>query len=89
MSHERRDDVNGYSSDRSGSGSAAPGRSGPRPPQPQREAHENRRSYLDFDMDGLPGNLRQVNPAASVLRVRTRTGQGVAAWPSWLRDVAS
>lgn len=41
--------------------------------------------YLGFDMDGFLGNLRQVNPAAEVLLVSARTGEGVDAWCDWLR----
>jgi hydrogenase nickel incorporation protein HypB len=41
--------------------------------------------YLDFDMDCFLGNLRAVNPAASVLQVSARTGEGVDAWCDWLR----
>ena len=42
--------------------------------------------YLDFDMDGFLGNLRTVNPAAEVLLVSARTGEGVAAWCDWLQQ---
>jgi hydrogenase nickel incorporation protein HypB len=41
--------------------------------------------YLGFDMDGFLANLRAVNPAASVLQVSARTGDGVDAWCDWLR----
>jgi hydrogenase nickel incorporation protein HypB len=41
--------------------------------------------YLDFDMDAFLANLRSVNPAASVLQVSARTGEGVDAWCDWLR----
>jgi hydrogenase nickel incorporation protein HypB len=41
--------------------------------------------YLDFDMDGFAANLKQVNPAARVLHVSARTGEGVPAWCEWLR----
>ena len=41
--------------------------------------------YLDFDIDGFLASLRQVNPAAQVLRVSARTGEGVDAWVDWLR----
>ncbi|HEX4088019.1 MAG TPA: hydrogenase nickel incorporation protein HypB [Trebonia sp.] len=41
--------------------------------------------YLDFDLDGFTGNLRKVNPAADVLFVSARTGEGVGAWCDWLR----
>lgn len=41
--------------------------------------------YLDFDMDRFLSDLRSVNPAASVLQVSARTGEGVDAWCDWLR----
>jgi hydrogenase nickel incorporation protein HypB len=41
--------------------------------------------YLDFDMDGFLGNLKKVNPAARVLHMSARTGEGVPAWCDWLR----
>jgi hydrogenase nickel incorporation protein HypB len=41
--------------------------------------------HLDFDLDGFVGNLRRVNPAADVLFVSARTGDGVDAWCDWLR----
>jgi hydrogenase nickel incorporation protein HypB len=41
--------------------------------------------YLGFDMDGFLDNLRKVNPAAEVMLVSARTGEGVDAWCDWLR----
>lgn len=41
--------------------------------------------HLDFDMDGFLGNLRAVNPSATVIQVSARTGDGVDAWCDWLR----
>lgn len=41
--------------------------------------------YLGFDMDEFRRNLRKVNPAAEVLLVSARTGEGVDAWCDWLR----
>jgi hydrogenase nickel incorporation protein HypB len=41
--------------------------------------------YLDFDMDCFLRNLRTVNPAAAVLPLSARTGEGVDAWCEWLR----
>jgi hydrogenase nickel incorporation protein HypB len=41
--------------------------------------------YLDFDMAGFLANLRQVNPAAEIIRVSARTGEGVDDWCDWLR----
>jgi hydrogenase nickel incorporation protein HypB len=36
-------------------------------------------------MDEFLGNLRKVNPAATVMPVSARTGDGVDAWCDWLR----
>jgi hydrogenase nickel incorporation protein HypB len=41
--------------------------------------------HLEFDMDRAIGSLRAVNPAALVLPLSARTGQGMAAWYDWLR----
>ena len=41
--------------------------------------------HLGFDMDGFLGNLRKVNPAAEVMLLSARTGEGVDAWCDWLR----
>jgi len=41
--------------------------------------------YLGFDMDGFLGNLRAVNPAATVVQASARTGEGVDAWCDWVR----
>jgi hydrogenase nickel incorporation protein HypB len=41
--------------------------------------------HLGFDLDGFLGNLRQVNPAAEILLVSARTGEGVDSWCDWLR----
>ena len=41
--------------------------------------------YLGFDMEGFLANLRKVNPAAEVMLVSARTGEGVDAWCDWLR----
>src|ERR1700722_11632383 len=41
--------------------------------------------YLDFDLDGFVGNLREVTPASEFLFVSARTGEGVGAWCDWLR----
>jgi hydrogenase nickel incorporation protein HypB len=40
--------------------------------------------YLDFEMDLFLNNLRQVNPGARVIMASARSGEGVAAWCSWL-----
>jgi hydrogenase nickel incorporation protein HypB len=41
--------------------------------------------YLDFDLDGFLASLQRVNPAARVLQVSARTGEGVEQWCHWLR----
>ncbi|PKP69653.1 MAG: hydrogenase accessory protein HypB [Alphaproteobacteria bacterium HGW-Alphaproteobacteria-4] len=41
--------------------------------------------HCDADLDAYEANLRRVNPAITVLRVSARTGEGMAAWISWLR----
>ena len=40
--------------------------------------------HLDFDVDLLVANIRQINPIAAVLRVSARTGDGMAAWHAWI-----
>jgi len=40
--------------------------------------------YLDFEMDRFLDNLNQINPRARVIMASARTGDGVAAWCSWL-----
>ncbi|WP_432840227.1 hydrogenase nickel incorporation protein HypB [Dactylosporangium sp. CA-092794] len=41
--------------------------------------------HLDFDLALFRANLRAVNPAATVLEVSARTGEGVEEWCAWLR----
>ena len=41
--------------------------------------------YLGFDTEGFLASLRAVNPAATVLQVSARTGEGVDAWCDWVR----
>jgi hydrogenase nickel incorporation protein HypB len=40
--------------------------------------------YLDFDVAALESNARRVNPRAEVLRVSTRSGDGLDAWYGWI-----
>ena len=40
--------------------------------------------FLDFDLDLFLANLARVNPAARVVRVSARTGDGVDEWVDWL-----
>lgn len=43
--------------------------------------------YLDFDLPAFYRNLREINPAATVLETSVKTGQGVDAWCDWLAGV--
>jgi hydrogenase nickel incorporation protein HypB len=40
--------------------------------------------HLDFDLDLFLANLRAVNPAATVIQVSARTGDGISEWSNWL-----
>jgi hydrogenase nickel incorporation protein HypB len=40
--------------------------------------------HLDFDLDLFLANLRAVNPAATVIQVSARTGDGISEWCNWL-----
>jgi hydrogenase nickel incorporation protein HypB len=40
--------------------------------------------HLDYDIDRLDANIRQVNPSATTMRVSARTGDGVDAFRQWL-----
>jgi len=44
--------------------------------------------YLDFSMEAFRANLAQVNPAATVVEVSARTGEGVPAFVEWLHGAA-
>ena len=41
--------------------------------------------HLDFDVDRLEANIRQVNHHAEVMRVSAKTGEGVDAFRAWLQ----
>ena len=40
--------------------------------------------HLDFDVAALDANIRKINPRADVLRLSTRTGDGLAPWYAWI-----
>jgi hydrogenase nickel incorporation protein HypB len=42
--------------------------------------------YLDFDLDLFYANLRTVNPGVTTIEMSAKTGAGVDAWCTWLRD---
>jgi hydrogenase nickel incorporation protein HypB len=41
--------------------------------------------HLDADVDTYIAHVRQVNPAATILPVSARTGEGMGAWFEWIR----
>lgn len=45
--------------------------------------------HLDVDVDAYLNHVRQVNPAATILPVSARTGDGMDAWFGWVRRFAA
>ncbi|MBZ0164129.1 MAG: hydrogenase nickel incorporation protein HypB [Notoacmeibacter sp.] len=45
--------------------------------------------HLDFDVDAAIANARKVNPSIRALKVSARTGEGMAAWLSWIEAARS
>ena len=45
--------------------------------------------YLKFDVERCIAYARQVNPAIQVFQVSAQTGEGMAAWYTWLRGQAA
>jgi hydrogenase nickel incorporation protein HypB len=43
--------------------------------------------HLEFDVDRLEANIKQVNHEATVMRVSAKTGEGVDAFKQWLKDL--
>ena len=44
--------------------------------------------HLDADVDTYVARVREVNPGAVILPVSARTGEGMGAWFTWLREFA-
>ncbi|WP_058235422.1 hydrogenase nickel incorporation protein HypB [Devriesea agamarum] len=42
--------------------------------------------HLDFDLEALISNIRDVNPAAHIFQVSARTGEGMQPWLDWVRS---
>jgi hydrogenase nickel incorporation protein HypB len=40
--------------------------------------------YLEFDADLAEANARRVNPDLTIFRVSATSGEGLAAWVSWI-----
>jgi hydrogenase nickel incorporation protein HypB len=45
--------------------------------------------YVDFDPELCGQRIRQVNPGARVRLVSATTGEGMAGWYAWLRDLGT
>lgn len=45
--------------------------------------------HLDADVEHYVAHVREVNPRAAILPVSARTGDGMAAWFTWLRRFAT
>lgn len=45
--------------------------------------------HLDADVDAYIATIKAVNPTAAILPVSARTGEGMQAWFSWLREFAA
>jgi hydrogenase nickel incorporation protein HypB len=45
--------------------------------------------YLPVDIGRIEDHIRQVNPHCTVLRVSASSGEGLAAWHSWIRQQVS
>ncbi len=41
--------------------------------------------HCDADLDAYDANLRRVNPKIDILRLSSRTGEGMAGWLDWLK----
>jgi hydrogenase nickel incorporation protein HypB len=42
--------------------------------------------YLDFNVDAFNQAVTGLNPAARIFQVSSKTGEGLEAWFSWLKD---
>ena len=42
--------------------------------------------YFDFNMEAVVERAKKINPNIQVLPICARTGEGVDAWTSWLRN---
>ncbi len=41
--------------------------------------------YVDFEEDAAMAAIHAVNPTAPVIRLSTRSGEGLSAWYDWVR----
>jgi hydrogenase nickel incorporation protein HypB len=45
-------------------------------------------SFFDFDLDVFEERVARLNPAAKILPISAKTGQGIGDWLDWLRSEA-
>ena len=45
--------------------------------------------YLDVDIEQIEANVRQLNPSVTIIPVSAKTGDGLAAWFSWVQTVVN
>ncbi len=45
--------------------------------------------HLDFDVDALAANARKINPGIKILKVSSRSGEGMDAWVGFIRAARS
>ncbi len=45
--------------------------------------------HLDFDVNALAANARKINPGIKILKVSSRTGEGMEAWTGFIRAARS
>lgn len=45
--------------------------------------------HLDFDVEALQANIRQVNPHIRQIPFSVRTGQGMEDWLRWLQELVA
>jgi hydrogenase nickel incorporation protein HypB len=42
--------------------------------------------YFDFNLDAFPGIINSLNPAARILGISAKTGEGMDGWFSWIEE---
>ncbi|MEO0769532.1 MAG: hydrogenase nickel incorporation protein HypB [Cyanobacteria bacterium J06649_4] len=45
--------------------------------------------YLDVSIDNIISNIRQINPAATIITLSAKTGEGVEDWLQWVQSVVA
>lgn len=45
--------------------------------------------HLDIDLNRIAANIRQMNPAVTIIPISAKTGEGLETWFEWLAQVAT